>query len=144
VTNPPPDLGDSLYNFFQQWKAMVGGVLAIGVYRGIRMFIDSLGEPSTEIERRGKRDTAEWLSKQDRRFRDAVDRTDSDNTRLRDRIDTLEGEITKKDAEIEHERQSGISHYLRTIRIYTYLATLVHDWRNGRPPPDDITKIEDL
>jgi hypothetical protein len=144
VIEPPPSASGDLSAFFQQWKTLAVSVIGIGVFRGIRMFLASQKDPDTVGERKERQEAAQWLSRQDRRFRDAVDRTDADNQKFRDRIDALEAEIIKKDAEIERERQSGTAHYLKTIRIYAYVSNLVHDWRNGQPPPVAVTKIEDL
>ena len=107
------------------------------------MFLRSLNE-KTENTKADQKAKDQWLSDRDRRVRDVADRTDADNTKLRDRLDDLENTLVEKDHEIERERQSGAAHYLKTIRIYAYAGQLVHDWRNGREPPKEMTKIEDL
>jgi hypothetical protein len=139
-----PDAFTSLIDLLQQFKTFAVGVVALGVYRGIRMWLNNLGDKDSKADRQDKAETKDWLSQQDRRFRDVVDRTNADNVRLLERNGKLEGEMMAKDAEIDRERKSGMHHYQVSVDIYQYAQGLVHDWRNGQNPPDKMKKFEEF
>lgn len=54
-------------------------------------------------------------------------------------------ECAKSRDEADFERRSGTRYYTIGIRAYQMLLKARHDWRNGKPPPDDdIPDFEDL
>ena len=143
MANPPPDT--SWWDLIQQWKTGALTLIGIGIVQGIRMWVNDLKnkrDPETRAERNDKAEARLWLSQQDRRVRERVEQTDTENARLRARIEALETEVSAREADAERERTSGMRHYQKTVDIYQYVVRLVHDWRNGKPPPDEIQKFD--
>ena len=52
--------------------------------------------------------------------------------------------LDKLAEDVDHERSSGVAHYNKTLRMYDLIVELVHDWRNGKPPPDKTPDFDSI
>jgi hypothetical protein len=138
MASPPND--SSWWDLIQQWKTGALTIIGLGMMQGIRMWLSDYKDkrnPDAKADRADKAEARQWLSQQDRRVRETVERTDSENVRLRTRIDELESDV-------ERERKSGMGHYEHSLRLFDYIVQLVHDWRNGKSPPEKVSDFDKI
>jgi hypothetical protein len=138
MASPPNDSG-GWWDLLHQWKTASISVIGLGVFQGIRMLINDYKDrrhPEGKVDRSDKAEARQWLSQQDRRVRETVTDVNNENSRLRTRNVELDAEVAAREVDVGKERASGMAHYQHSVRLFEIIVELIHDWRNGKPPPD--------
>ncbi len=81
--------------------------------------------------------------RQDDRAREADAQADL-NEAARGLVRDLRSDNEALRLECERERASGLGHYQRTLRLYGLLTVWFRDWHAGKPPPEQLSRMEDI